>query len=166
MTTQTTAFIQLSEATSGVLALGRKQHQIYELKTDFQGPITEPIFNRDGTFLYSPLREQDKTIIPKQALRRHASIERAGYVISQVIIGHEIKLTPSKPDDPIKRENEIDWGNVASVAGKGLLVAMMGIAMVPLYALAGLVMLLDPTYCIVLAGETSVIEIYRWNSEV
>jgi hypothetical protein len=55
---------------------------------------------------------------------------------------------------------------VAQVAGKGLLVGMLGLAMVSIYALIGAAQLIDPSYCIVLDDEQgTVVELIRWNLE-
>jgi len=158
-------YLQDSEITEGILALGRKRHEVYRVIRDFRGPINLPVYSRDGQWLYYSLREQDKAIIPKAAFRRHAAVEKAGYKVAQVLIGHD--LTQSAPELTVatsKPKTEIDWGNVAEVAGKGLLVGMMGIAMISIYALAGAVQLVDPSYCIVLDdNQGTVIELIRWN---
>jgi len=85
----------------------------------------------------------------------------------QVIIGHEIRVAPERPLLPPKPKREIDWGSVAAVSSMGILIAAIGVVMIPIYALAGAVMLLDPSYCIVLDdGVGTVIELLRWNDEV
>lgn len=163
--------IQVSEMTDGILALGRKRHEIYRVISDFRGPINLPVYSLDGKWLYYPLREEDTAIIPKAALRRHAMVAQAGYKIAQVIIGHEITVAPDKPTTKPMPKPEIDWGSVVEVAAKGFLMATMGIAMVSFYALIGSLQVIDPSYCIVVSDDNTgntgtVIELLRWNSEV
>ena len=113
------------------------------------------------------MREEDKAIIPKLAYKQQATVQKAGYGILQVIIGHEIVVTPETPSTPTKSPQEIDIGKIAETAGKGLLAGVSGIAMVAFYALTGAFMLLDPSYCIVLDDEAgTVIELLTWHSEV
>lgn len=175
MNTQTITFFQVSEKAEEVVALGRRYHWRFRIITDFRGVIDNPIFNSKGDWLYIPLTEEDKTIIPKTAFRRHAAVEKAGYPIAQVIIGHEVKVVPEMPVMPsitpsvlpFNPKPEIDWGNIAVVAGKGLLVGVMGIAMISIYALIGALRLIDPSYCIVLNDrQGTVVELIRWNAEV
>jgi len=167
MLTQTNSkiFVVTSQA-EDAMALVRKRHYYPRIIPEFFGPISGPIFNSTGDMLYEPLQKKDKAIIPKAALSLHATVENAGFKVAQVIIGHEIVLAPQLPTVPAKPTTEIDWGNVAQVASKGLLVSMMGIAMIPLFALTGLVTLLDPSYCIVMHdGAGTVIELLNWNAE-
>jgi len=171
MFTQTdTIFAVVSQETEEVIKLGRRHHWRFRIITDFQGVIDKPVFNTQGDWLYMPLNEGDRRIIPNAAYRRHAAIQAAGFGVAQVIIGHELKIAPETPVTPqvtpSKPKPEVDWGNVAQVAGKGLLIGMMGIAMVPLAALTGVLMLIDPSYCIVLNDEQgTVVELIRWNAE-
>jgi hypothetical protein len=166
--TQLLDFIQVSEKAEEVIALGRRHHWRFRIITDFQGVIDKPVFNAQSDWVYMPLREEDKAIIPNAAYRRHEAIQQAGYRVAQVIIGHELRTASEERIAPSKPKSEIDWGNVAQVAGKGLLVVMVGIAMISFYALAGAVQLVDPSFCIVLAGDDdpgTVIELIRWNME-
>lgn len=174
MNVQTLTFIQVSEKAEHVIALGRRYHWQFRIVPDFQGVIDKPVFSTQGDWLYMPIREEDKAIIPNAAYRRHTAVEKAGYGVAQVVIGHELKVAPGMPVasrvaplvTPTKPTREIDWGNVAEVAGKGFLVGIMGFAMVSIYALIGALQLFDPSYCIVLndPGGT-VIELIRWNTE-
>jgi hypothetical protein len=121
-----------------------------------------------------PMRDEDRAIIPKAAFRRHHAIIKAGFRVAQVVIGHEIKAAPEETAVNITPSpaltNQTDWRNVAEVAGKGLLIGMMGIAMVSFSALAGVLSLADPSYCITIFDDDgnpgSVIELIRWNTEV
>ena len=168
MTVQTdTKFVLVSQEAEEVLALGRKRHERYRILTEFRGMIEKPVFNAQGDWVYMPLREEDKAIIPKAAYRRHAAVEKAGFRIAQVIIGHEVEVVPDKPIPPPKPKREIDWGNVADIAARGVLIGITGIAMVALYALTGAFQLVDPSYCIVLDDDDqgTVIELIRWNAQ-
>ena len=161
-----TKFVLVSQEAEEVLALGRKRHERYKILTEFRGTIEKPVFNAKGDWVYMPLRKEDSAIIPKSACRRHTAVEKAGFRVTQVIIGHEIEITPEKPITTPRSKREIDWGNVAEVAAKGVLVGMTGIAMVALYALTGVFQLADPSYCIVLDdGAGTVVELIRWNTE-
>ena len=165
--TQTKTIIQVSDEAEEVVMLLRKRHHYPRIVTDFQGPINGPVFSSKGDMVYVELKEEDTAIIPKAVFGMQEEVTRAGYRVLQVVIGHEIKVAPEKPVTRSKPEPEIDWGNVAEVASKGLMVAMLGVVMVPIFALAGAVMLLDPSYCIVLDdGVGTVIELMSWNSEV
>ena len=178
-----TANIQISEMAEAVLALGKKRHENYRIITDFRGPIHGQAFSLDGMWRYLELTEEDRKIIPKAAYKRHAAAEKIECRVSQVLIGHEISdipiapvqpkpevVIPEVPVVPPKPKPEIDWGSVAQVVGKGLMIGMTGIAMIPLTAfaaLAGGLLLIDPSYCIVLDdGQGTVIELIRWNLEV
>jgi hypothetical protein len=164
--TQTRAFEVTYEAEE-IIALLRKLHYYPRIITDFRGPINDPVFSRKGDMLYMELKEEDMAIIPKAVFRMHDAIRSAGYREVQVIMGHEIKVAPEKPTVPAKPKPEIDWGSVASVASKGWLIAALGAIMLPLFALAGAVTLLDPSYCLVLDdGEGTVLELMRWNDEI
>ena len=167
MTTQTitNSFVVTLEA-QNVIAFLRKRHYYPRIITDFCGPIAGPIFSAKGDMIYQVFREEDRAIIPNAAFRLHDEVRRAGYRDLQVIIGHEILVASEEPAVPAKPKREIDWGNVANVAAKGFLIAALGVVMVPFYALAGAVTLIDPSYCIVLDdGVGSVIELMNWNSE-
>jgi hypothetical protein len=176
MFTQTdTAFVVVTQRAEEIIKLGRRHHWRFRIITDFQGVIDKPVFNAQGDWLYMPIREEDKAIIPNAAYRRHAAVEKAGYGVAQVVIGHEIKVAPEMPltphvaplVTPTKPKRDIDWGNVAEVAGKGLLVGIMGVAMVSIYALTGALQLFDPSYCLVLNDSSgTVVELIRWNTEV
>lgn len=159
--------VVVSQWEEEITRLGICRHERYKIITDFQGVIDKPVISKSGDWVYFPFRKEDEEIIPKAAYRRHAAVEKAGYKIAQVVIGHDIKPVPqTSPLSAPRSKPEIDWGNVADVAGRGLMVGIMGIVMVPLYALAGVVMLLDPSYCIVLDNEEgSVIELLRWSVE-
>jgi hypothetical protein len=163
--TDSNVFVVTQEA-GDVTALLRKLHYCPRIITEFQGPICGPVFNSKGDMLYMPFKEEDKKIIPEAAYSLHEKVKKAGYRDLQVIIGHEIKVASEKPLIPSTPKPAIDWGNVAEVASKGLLTGMMGIVMTPIYALAGAVFLLDPSYCIVLDDRVgTIIELLRWNSE-
>ena len=167
MNTQTATFIQVSDTADQVVNLLRKRHQCPRIITDFCGPINGPVINSKGDMVYMELQEEDKAIIPNAAFRLHDEIKSAGYGDLQIIVGHEIKVVPEKPLAPAMPKREIGWGNVTSIASKGLLIAMVGMVVVPMYALAGAVLLLDPSYNIVLDdGAGTVVELMRWNSEV
>jgi len=172
MDVQTFTFIQVSEKAEQVIDLGRRHHWRFRLIPDFQGMIDGPVYNSKGDWLYMPLSERDKAIIPKAAFRRHQAVEKAGFRVAQVIIGHEVKLAPEVPLNTPQHTisaPSIDWGSVAEVTGKGLLIGMMGLAMVSLSALTGALALVDPSYCIVLSGEETCgnpVELMRWNAEV
>jgi hypothetical protein len=167
MDTQTFTFVQLSEMSEEVVMLGNKHHWRFRIITDFQGVINKPVFNAQGDWIYMPMREEDRSIIPKTAYRRHAAVEKAGYRVVQVIIGHEVEISPEKPTTSSRPKREIDLGKIAEVAGKGLLAGVSGIATVAFYALSGAFMLLDPSYCIVLNDEVgTVVELLTWHTEV
>lgn len=168
MFTQTdTKIFEVTQDTEDIIALLRKHHYYPRIITVFRGPISGPVINSKGDMVYMCFREEDKAIIPNAAFRMHDEIRSAGYRDLQVIIGHEIKGVPEKPLGPVVPKREIDWGNVTSIASKGLLIAMIGMVVVPMYALAGAVLLLDPSYNIVLDdGAGTVIELMRWNSEI
>jgi hypothetical protein len=164
--TQTHAFEVTYEAEE-ITALLRKLHYYPRIITDFRGPISGPVFSSQGDMIYMEFRDEDMAIIPKAVFRMHDAVRKAGYRDVQVIIGHEIKVAPEKPAVPSKPRPEIDWGSVASVASKGLLVAALGAVMVPVFALAGAVALLDPSYCLVLDDRAgTVLELMRWNDEI
>jgi hypothetical protein len=165
-----TTFTVVSQEAEEVIKLGRRRHWRFRIITDFQGVIDKPVFNTQGDWLYMSLNEDDRQIIPNAAYRRHAAIQAAGFGVAQVIIGHELKIAPGTLVTPqvlpSKPKPEVDWGNVAQVAGKGLLMGAMGIAMVSFYALTGALQLVDPSYCIVLNDENgTVVELIRWNVE-
>ena len=174
MFTQTdTTFLVVTQKAQDVMNLGRRHHWRFRLIPDFQGVIDKPVFNSTGDWLFIPMRNVDKAIIPKAAFRRHRAVVEAGFRVAQVVIGHEIKVAPEETEEtfaPIpSRRSQIDWLNVAEGAGKGLLIGMMGIAMVSFSALTGALSLVDPSYCIVLSGEENscnVVELIRWNTEV
>jgi hypothetical protein len=165
--TQAKTIIQVSYEAEEVMTLLRKRHYYPRIIPDFRGPINGPVFSSQGDMIYMEFREEDMAIIPKAVFRMHDAVRSAGYRDLQIIIGHEIRVGADKPVVHPKPRRDIDWGNVASVASKGLLVAAVGVVMVPIFALAGAVMLLDPSYCIVLDdGAGTVIELMRWNDEV
>ena len=174
MFTQTnTRFLMVTQKAQDVIYLGRRHHWRFRIIPDFQGVIDRPVYNAAGDWLYMPMRELDKPIIPKAAFGRHEAVSKAGFHIAQVIIGHEIRVMPEKPEETFapsfSQTSQIDWRNVAEVAGKGLLFGLLGVAMVSLSALTGAVTLVDPSYCIVLSedeGPGTVIELIRWNTEV
>lgn len=180
--------IVVSQVAEDLLLWGRRNHWYFRIIVDFQGVIEIPVISSKENFVYAPKRDEDNLIIPKAALRRHAAVEKAGYKVAQVIIGHELKVSPEEPitlsptvsdfdrrktrlaleisSGSLATKPKIDWGNVAEVAGKGLLVGMMGIAMISIYALAGIFQLVDPSYCVVLDdGIGTVVELLRWSTE-
>jgi hypothetical protein len=164
--TETRPFVVTQDAQE-VITLLRKHHYYPRLITDFSGPITSPIMSTKGDMVYMEIREADFGIIPKRALAIHQLVKSAGFRDLQVIIGHEIRVAPEKPLVLPKPKREINWGSVAAVTSMGLLVAAVGMVMVPIFALAGAVTLLDPSYCIVLDdGTGTVIELLQWNDEV
>ena len=172
MFTQTKrTFVMVSQQAEEIMNLGRSHHWWFRIILDFQGVITGlPVYSLDGTCRYNPLSEEDRMIIPKRAYIRHAAVTKAGYRVAQVVIGHEVKPGPDEPQEfiaPPASTSEIDWANVAEVAGKGLLVGMMGVAIVSITTLIGVLRLVDPSYCIVLDDDQgTVIELIRWNTEV
>jgi hypothetical protein len=175
MFTQTdTTFVVVSQKAQDVINVGRWHHWRFRLIPDFQGVIERPVYNSAGNWLYMPMREEDRRIIPKAAFPRHRAVVEAGFRVAQVIIGHEIKVAPEETVETLAPlpapASQIDWLNVAEVAGKGLLIGMMGIAMVSFSALTGALALVDPSYCITILEEDgtpgSVIELIRWNTEV
>ena len=174
MSVQTFNFVQVSEKADQVIALGRRHHWRFRLIPDFQGVIDRPVYNSSGDWLYMPMRDEDRAIIPKAAFRRHEVVAKAGIRVVQVVIGHEVKIAPEEPVKTLTRPpspvSQVNWQNVAEVAGKGLLIGMMGVAMVSLSALTGALTLVDPSYCIVLAEDDgsagSVVELIRWNTEI
>lgn len=172
MNVQTLTCIHVSESDEQVIAIGRRHHWRFRIIPGFQGVIDGPVYNSTGDWLYMPMRELDKAIIPKTAFMRHAAVEKAGFRVAQVIIGHEIKVAPEVHEETLRPSiptRKIDWLNVAEIAGKGLLIGMMGVAMVSFYALTGALRLVDPSYCIVLSSEENsgnVIELICWNTEV
>ena len=172
MFTQTdTTFVVVTQQAQDVINLGRTYHWRFRIIPDFQGVIERPVYNSKGDWLYMPLRELDKPIIPKAAFKRHEAVEKAGFKVAQVIIGHEIKVAPEEPEPTTIGKSQsptstVDWQNVAEVAGKGLLLAVTGIAMISFYALTGALQLVDPSYCIVEQQSGTVIELIRWNTEV
>lgn len=175
MFTQTdTTFIGVSQKAQDVFDVSRRYHWQFRLITDFQGKIDRPVYNSSGDWLYMPMRDEDRAIIPKAAYRRHRAVIKAGVRVAQVVIGHEIKVAPEETQENIipapTQTNQIDWQNVAEVAGKGLLIGMMGVAMVSFSALTGALSLVDPSYCITIFEDDgnpgSVIELIRWNREV
>ena len=175
MFTQTdTTFVVVSQKAQDVINVSRRHHWRFRLITDFQGVIDRPVYNSSGDWLYMPMRDEDRAIIPKAAFRRHHAVIKAGFRVAQVVIGHEIKVAPEETAENIAPSSEltsqIDWRNVAEVAGKGLLIGMMGIAMASFSALTGALSLVDPSYCITIFDDDgnpgSVIELIRWNTEV
>jgi hypothetical protein len=166
-----TSLVVVTQKAQDVIYLGRRHHWRFRLIPDFQGVIDRPVYDSAGDWLYMPMRDVDKAIIPKAAFRRHQAVVKAGFRVAQVIIGHEIKVAPEETLAPVPaRASQIDWLNVAEVAGKGLLVGMMGIAMVSFSALTGALSLIDPSYCITIFEDDgnpgSVLELIRWNTEV
>jgi len=168
-----TGLLVVTQKAQDVINLGRRHRWRFRIIPDFQGVIYRPIYSSTGDWLYMPMRDIDEAIIPKAAFRRHRAVVEAGFSVSQVVIGHEIKVAPEQTEVTVApipaRTGQVDWLNVAEVAGKGLLIGMMGIAMVSISALTGALALVDPSYCIVLAdyeNPGSVIELIRWNSEV
>ena len=175
MFTQTnTAFVVVTQRAQDVINLGRRHHWRFRLITDFQGVIDRPVYNSAGNWLYMPRRDEDRAIIPKAAFVRHQAVIKTGIRVAQVVIGHEIKVATEETGEILApappRTSQIDWLNVAEVTGKGLLIGMMGIAMVSFSALTGALSLVDPSYCITIFDDDgnpgSVIELIRWNSEV
>jgi hypothetical protein len=167
MDIQTFTFVQLSEMAEEVVMLGSRHHWRFRIITDFQGVIDKPVFNAQGDWVYMPMREEDKAIIPKLVYKQRATIERAGYRIAQEIIGHEVEIAVEKPNIPARPVREIDLGKIAKIAGKGFLAGVSGIATVAFYALTGAFMLFDPSYCIVLDDEVgTVVELLTWHTEV
>jgi hypothetical protein len=168
-----TSLVVVTQKAQDVINLGRRYHWRFRLIPDFQGVIDRPVYNSTGDWLYMPMRAEDRAIIPKAAFRRHQAAVKAGLRVAQVVIGHEIKVVPEETEEAIAPTpaptSQIDWLNVAEIAGRGLLIGMMGIAMVSFSALTGALSLVDPSYCIVLANDEnpgSVIELIRWNTEV
>jgi hypothetical protein len=175
MFTQTdTTFTVVSQKTQDVINVSRRHHWRFRLITDFQGVIDRPVYNSAGDWLYMPMRDEDRPIIPKAAFIRHHAVIKAGIRVAQVVIGHEIKVAPEATGEILApapaRTSQVDWLNVAEVAGKGLLIGMMGLAMVSFSALTGALSLVDPSYCITIFDDDgnpgSVIELIRWNTEV
>src|SRR5688572_33079717 len=117
MFTQTdTTFVVVSQKAEQVIRLGRRYHWRFRIIPDFQGVIDRPVFNAKGDWLYMPLRELDKPIIPKAAFTRHAAVEKTDFRVAQVIIGHEIKVASEEPAQTVApparapaRTSEIDW---------------------------------------------------------
>jgi hypothetical protein len=169
-----TAFVVVTQTAQDVINLGRQRHWRFRLIPELHGVIDRPVYNSAGDWLYMSKRDVDNAIIPKRAYTRHQEVIRAGFRVAQVVIGHEIKVAPPEPDEFLApapaQTNQIDWLNVAEVAGKGLLVGMMGVAMVSFAALTGALALVDPSYCITIFDDDgnpgSVIELLRWNAEV
>jgi hypothetical protein len=175
MFTQTdTTFAVVTQKAQDVIDVSRRHHWRFRLITAFQGVIDRPVYNSAGDWLYMPMRDEDRAIIPKAAYRRHQAVVRAGVRVAQVVIGHEIKVAPEATGEILApapaRASQIDWLNVAEVAGRGLLIGMMGVAMVSFSALTGALSLVDPSYCITIFDDDgnpgSVIELIRWNTEV
>jgi hypothetical protein len=175
MSTQTdTSFVVVSQKAQEVINVSRRHHWRFRLITDFQGVIDRPVYNSAGDWVYIAMRDQDRAIIPKAAFIRHHAVIKAGIVVAQVVIGHEIKVAPEETGEILApapaRASQIDWLNVADIAGKGLLIGMMGIAMVSFSALTGALSLVDPSYCITILDDDgnpgSVVELIRWNTEV
>jgi hypothetical protein len=175
MFTQTdTTFTVVSQKAQDVINVSRRHHWRFRLITDFQGVIDRPVYNSAGDWLYMPMRDEDKAIIPKAAFIRHYVVIKTGIRVAQVVIGHEIKVASEETGGILAptpaRTSQIDWRNVAEVAGKGLLIGMMGVAMVSFSALTGALSLVDPSYCITIFEDDgnpgSVIELIRWNTEV
>jgi hypothetical protein len=166
MNIQTLTFIDVSEEAYQVIALGKKHHWRFRIIPDFKGIIETPIFNSKGDWLYMPLRETDKVIIPKSAYQRHAVIEKTGVRVAQVIIGHEVEIATEKPLFSPKPTREINLEKIAEVAAKGFLAGITGITTVAFYAIAGVFLLVDPSYCIVLDDEAgTVVELVTWHVE-
>ena len=175
MNTDTFTFIQVSEKAEEVLILGRNHHWRFRVIPEFFGTIDMPVFNSKGDWVYIPKRDEDEAIIPKAAYRRHHAIENAGYKVAQVVIGHEVKVSPereakpeiqipaAKPIVPAEPKREIDWQNVAEVAAKGLLIGLMGVAVISFYALVGALQFVDPSYIVVLDDGTWV-ELITWDT--
>ena len=169
-----TTFAVVSQKAQEVINVSIRHHWRFRLITDFQGVIDRPVYNSAGDWLYMPMRDEDKAIIPKAAFIRHHAVIKTGIRVAQVVIGHEIKVAPEETGEILApapaRTSQIDWLNVAEVAGKGLLIGMMGIAMVSFSALTGALALVDPSYCITIFDDDgnpgSVIELIRWNTEV
>src|SRR6266496_1917875 len=162
-----------------VLGLARRRRECYRIIEDFRGPIIDQVYSLDGKWRYLPMREEDKMIIPNAAFVRHAAVEKKCCRVIQVLVGHEIPefaptsfkpksevVAPKTPVVPASAKTEIDWGNVADVAAKGLVVGMMGIAMISFYTLVGVLQVVDPSYCVVLDDDKgTVVELLRWNVE-
>src|SRR5215207_2477491 len=170
MFTQTdTSVVVVSQKAQDVINVSRRHHWRFRLITDFQGLIDRPVYNSAGDWLYMPIRDEDRAIIPKAAYRRHHAVIKAGIGVAQVVLGHEIKVAPEETGEILApapaRTSQIDWLNVGDVAGKGLLIGMMGIAMVSLSALTGALFLIDPSYCITILEDDgkpgSTIELIR-----
>ena len=89
MFTQTdTTFAVVTQKTQDVINVSRRYHWRFRLITDFQGVIDRPVYNSAGDWLYMPMRDEDRAIIPKAAYRRHQAVVRAGVRVAQVVIGH------------------------------------------------------------------------------
>ena len=196
MHTQTVTHLtlfQVSEMADAVLEFGNKRHYSFRLITDFRGPISSPVFSKAGDWVYLPIREEDKAIIPNAAFKMHRQLKKdrhlrkMGYRDIQVIVGHELWESPetvvisppSKPELETPRypvvpvrptpSPEIDWEKAAQVAG-GVLVGVAAIAAISIHALLGSLALVDPSYCICLNdgeyGSCTVVELLRWDTEV
>lgn len=173
--TSTRTYFQVSDEAEKIVAFGLEHHRRFRIIPDFRGVIDKPVFNSTGDWLYSPFTEADEFIIPKAAFKRHEDVVKAGFRVAQVIIGHEIVDVPELPYSTPSSMPEIDWANVAKVLGTGVVAGVASLAILPLAvlttaaaALAGLALLADPSYCIVLKENDNpgtVIELMRWSTE-
>jgi hypothetical protein len=168
-----TTLVWVSQKAQDAINVGRQLHWRFRLIPDFRGVIDRPVYNSAGDWLYMPMRDVDRPIIPKAAFIRHQAVVQAGFRVAQVVIGHEIKVAPEETKEVFAPQpspsSQIDWQNVAEIAGKGILIGMMGLAMVSLSALAGALSTVDPSYCVTIIDDDgqpgSVIQLLRWNTE-
>src|SRR5215211_7780905 len=102
MFTQTdTTFVVVSQKAQDVINVSRRHHWSFRLITDFHGVIDSPVYNAAGDWLYMPMRDEDRAIIPKAAFKRHHEVIKAGIRVAQVVIGHEIRVAPEQTKEPI-----------------------------------------------------------------
>lgn len=146
--------------TTQILSIARKNHWWFRILGTSQ-PITQPVY-RDGWWFIP--KEQDKTIIPLNAIERVEELRKAGVPIARVIVAHEApKVLPSPYVQP--KPIQIPWKEL----GKGFaisisaltsaLVAVFG-ALLPFLLFMPMI-LIDPAICIQLPSGL-IVEVYSW----
>ena len=149
-----------SNETKKVIALAKTLH--WGLRVVGTEPMISSPEYRNGWW-FVPVSE-DKTIIPKKAWERVATMQLLDFKIQGMIVAHEAPklLTAPKIAEFPPKPVEIDWIGFGKVLKRGLVI--LGQMMFVLFCFTGmgLVMMVDPALIVVL-DDGKWVEVYRWQ---
>lgn len=146
--------------TNQVLALARKNHWWFRI-LGVERPIFEPVYKNGWWFIP---KEQDKSIIPSNAIRRVEELLKAGVPIARVIVAHEApKVLPSpyvQPQPITIPWKELGRGFGVAISVVGGIIATVFISVIPILLMMPMA-LIDPALIVQLPDGTMV-EVMRW----